>query len=270
MYKIGEFSKITNITIKALRYYEEEKILSPSSRLENGYRIYDEQDYQKAQLIHFLRDMNFSISEIKDIVSNYETQDDLQYFLSEKKEQIENKIMQEKELIHKINAYLVQNNNKEMKEKNYKFETKEIAPVNVLSIRYSGVHSDVGIHIGRLYKNAKAMSCGAPFTFYHDEGYKKIADIEICIPIKGGNPIIVDKDICYRQLPGIRAICTLHNGGYDKLNIAYKNILDYAAKEKLVCEIPSREIYHKGPGSIFKGNPDNYVTEIIVPIKEEK
>ena len=56
MYKIGEFSKITSLTIKALRYYEEQGILCPSERDKNGYRLYNDQDYERARLIALLRD----------------------------------------------------------------------------------------------------------------------------------------------------------------------------------------------------------------------
>ncbi len=41
MYKISEFSRITNLTVKTLRYYDEEGILLPSHRdAYNGYRYY--------------------------------------------------------------------------------------------------------------------------------------------------------------------------------------------------------------------------------------
>lgn len=49
--------------------------------------------------------------------------------------------------------------------------------------------------------------------------------------------------------------------------MAYKAILDYAGEHDLKCLTPSREIYLKGPGMIFKGNPNKYVTEIIIPIE---
>ena len=42
MYKIGEFSKITNLTIKALHYYDEIDLLKPHRILENGYRMYND------------------------------------------------------------------------------------------------------------------------------------------------------------------------------------------------------------------------------------
>ena len=46
MYKIGEFSKITGLTVKALRYYDEQEILVPSIRCDFSYRIYCEQDFE--------------------------------------------------------------------------------------------------------------------------------------------------------------------------------------------------------------------------------
>lgn len=50
MYKIGGFSKITGLTVKALRYYDEQGILAPSERLKSNYRLYNEQDFEKAEI----------------------------------------------------------------------------------------------------------------------------------------------------------------------------------------------------------------------------
>lgn len=37
---------------------------------------------------------------------------------------------------------------------------------------------------------------------------------------------------------------------------------------ELNLTLPTREVYVKGPGMIFKGNPKNYLTEIQLPFKE--
>lgn len=51
MYKFSQFSKISEITVKALRYYDEENILRPTIRKEeNQYRYYAAEDLKKAQL----------------------------------------------------------------------------------------------------------------------------------------------------------------------------------------------------------------------------
>ena len=69
MYKISQFSKISGLTVKALRYYDEANILKPSFRNEeNQYRYYNDNDLKKALLIKKLRNLDFSIMEIKEVV----------------------------------------------------------------------------------------------------------------------------------------------------------------------------------------------------------
>ena len=66
MYKINQFSKISGLTVKALRYYDQEGILQPAFRNEeNQYRYYNDDNLKKAQLIKYLRSLDFSIMEIK-------------------------------------------------------------------------------------------------------------------------------------------------------------------------------------------------------------
>lgn len=265
MYKISDFSKITNLTVKALRYYDEEGILTPSHRgEENSYRYYDEKDFKTAQLILMLRDLDFSISEIKDIIAGCENPEDLSYYLKEKKSMIESKIKSEKELINKINLY-IKPSNMEDNGMNYEIEVKSIAPVMVASIRYKGKYSDVGKYIGKIYKAVKNKGAGAPFNCYYDAEFREDADIELCVPT---TELVRDSNVTARKLPEIKAICTTHKGSYDRLNLAYKALLDYAAEHKLNCLTPSREVYLKGPGMIFKGNPNNYITEIIIPVEK--
>lgn len=263
MYKIGEFSKITNLTVKALRYYDEQGILKPSCRGENDYRLYEQKDFEKAQLIILLKGFEFSISEIKEVIENCEDLDDLQFFLAEKKLIIAKQIEKEKELISAIDKCLLPKN-KEDSSMNYIIEIKEIEAVNVASIRYNGAYSDVGKYIGGIYKAAKGKANGVPFNCYYDNEYKDFADIELCVPVKG---TISSKDVNFKQLPKIKALCTTHIGGYSTINLAYKKIMDYAKEHGIETKLPSREIYHKGPGMIFKGNPEKYLTEIVIPIE---
>jgi effector-binding domain-containing protein len=49
---------------------------------------------------------------------------------------------------------------------------------------------------------------------------------------------------------------------YHQLPRSYGRIFDYIKEKKLKAVAPIREIYLKGPGMIFKGNPKNY---LIIP-----
>jgi DNA-binding transcriptional MerR regulator len=66
MYKIGEFSKLVDISIKTLRYYDELKILSPKI-IDNytGYRYYNDDSILECELIKLLKSVGFTLDEIK-------------------------------------------------------------------------------------------------------------------------------------------------------------------------------------------------------------
>ncbi|MGL5086701.1 MAG: GyrI-like domain-containing protein, partial [Clostridium sp.] len=143
---------------------------------------------------------------------------------------------------------------------------KSILEVTVASLRYQGKYSDVGEYIKSIYKVVKGKASGTPFNIYYDGEYKEIADIEVCVPIKKH---IENSSVVIKKLPGITGISTIHYGEYNELKNAYKALYDYANKNNISCKYPSREIYLKGPGMIFKGNPSKYITEIIIPVEEK-
>ena len=69
MFTIGEFSKITGLTIKALRLYHEKGILEPHLVDEqSGYRYYNHQDAEKARVVRLLKGMMLGLDEIAEIL----------------------------------------------------------------------------------------------------------------------------------------------------------------------------------------------------------
>lgn len=51
MYRIGELAQLTGVTPETLRFYEQQGLLIPSQRSDNGYRLYSEQDKRQLQFI---------------------------------------------------------------------------------------------------------------------------------------------------------------------------------------------------------------------------
>ena len=85
MYKIGEFSKITMLTVKALRYYDEIGLLVPAAvDPESGYRLYDQANYDRAIMIQLFKRFDFSIQELLEVIPSIADQDDIAAFLLEK------------------------------------------------------------------------------------------------------------------------------------------------------------------------------------------
>lgn len=65
MYRIGEFSKMTDLSIRTLRYYDSIGLLIPYEidRF-TGYRYYTDDNLSEVYLIKLLRSVNFSLEEI--------------------------------------------------------------------------------------------------------------------------------------------------------------------------------------------------------------
>ena len=264
MYRISQFSKISGVTVKALRYYDEEGILKPSFRNgENQYRYYSDEDLKKARLISFLRSLDFSIMEIREIADTVENEAELAFILQEKAEFIKNNIAREKELLQKIGRNVFPPGTGHPVNA-YQIGTVDIGGVFAASIRFTGWYSDMDKYVPLLYKAVGGNRSGRLFNCYYDTACVENADIEICLPVKNR---IAGAHVSCRKLPGLRGLRTVHYGGYDTLYLAYKAMFEFANKHSLKTLTPSREIYVKGPGMIFKGNPANYITEIILPIK---
>ena len=72
MLKIGEFSKLTNISVRMLHHYDEIGLLKPIKiDAQNGYRLYSVSQIPDLQKIVMLRDLHFQISEIQSALHDW-------------------------------------------------------------------------------------------------------------------------------------------------------------------------------------------------------
>ncbi|MFY0758929.1 MerR family transcriptional regulator [Metabacillus dongyingensis] len=69
-WKTGELAKLTGLTIRTLRYYDQIKLFSPSKYSEAGYRLYNTTDLSRLQQILSLKDLGLTLEEIKSIFSD--------------------------------------------------------------------------------------------------------------------------------------------------------------------------------------------------------
>lgn len=260
-YQIGDFSKITRLTIKTLRYYHECGILEPT-RIDtwSGYRYYDEKDVEKAQVINNLKSLDFSLKEIKEILLNYTDDSEIIEFIMKKKTELEQKIDKYINIEKKLTMVLKNEEEVQMNNITQEIIIKSLPESLVASVRYKGKYNEMGTYIGKLFKHCARYMSGKVFALYHDEDFKEShADIEVCLPVKKA---IEKPGITYRTLPGGQAITIVHKGSYETLGTSYKLLIDYAKNNNIKTTVPSREIYIKGPGMILKGNPKKYLTEI--------
>jgi DNA-binding transcriptional MerR regulator len=69
-WKTGELAKLTGLTIRTLRYYDQIELFSPSEYSEAGYRLYNATDLSQLQQILSLKDLGLTLEEIKSILAD--------------------------------------------------------------------------------------------------------------------------------------------------------------------------------------------------------
>ena len=263
-YQIGDFSRISRLSIKTLRYYHECGILTPSSINEqSGYRSYNEASLERARVIEELRTLEFSIKEIKEILDNCTDDSEIIAYMNRKSGEIGQKIAKYEEVQQRIDIFL--KNEEELKMKKVSDKVPEVAVKKVddlliASLRYKGRYNEIGKAFGSLMRSCGRYYNGVPFALYYDPEFKEVdADIEACVPVKKE---VNTGEIKSRTLKGGRAVTAIHYGPYETIGDTYKAVIDYMNKNQLKSRIPSREIYLKGPGMIFPRSPKKFVTEI--------
>ena len=128
-----------------------------------------------------------------------------------------------------------------------------------------GKYSDCGQAFAQIGKRFGRHICGKAFLLHYDAEYHEDdADFEACLPIRKGEST---DGISVRELAGGPCVALLHEGPYDDLGRSYAKILKHVKAKGYEIEMPTREVYIKGPGMIFKGNPRKYLTEIQIVVR---
>jgi DNA-binding transcriptional MerR regulator len=269
VFTIGEFSKITGLTVKTLRFYHEQGLLTPSCIDEaTGYRYYDRSKMELARVITHLRSLDLSLEEIGEVLRAAGDDGDLREVMVRQKTLIEAKIRRYREIVSSLQQFLNHEEETRRIMENATFQIEEkIAPtIRVAGIRRKGRYADCGPSFAKIGKRFGRQIRGKPLLLHYDTEFKEDdADYETCMPVGRGEPA---DGISVRDLPGGRCISLLHKGPYEQLGRSYAKVLEFIREKGYEIRTPTREIYHKGPGMIFRGNPKNYLTEVQMFIKD--
>lgn len=269
MLKIGDFSKINKVTIKALRLYDEIGLLRPKQIDEfTGYRYYDTDQIPVVQKIISLKEIGFSLADIAEIVKR---ETSFLEMLLRKELEVDKNIETEKEKLKKIKKYI--DSLKKENQMDYQVVIKELPEVIVASRRlvikdYNDLFK-VAPEMGEMMK-AQNLVCREPaycFNIYHDGEYKETnIDVEICeAVVKAGTET---NELKFKTMAKAKAACIFHKGPYEKLGSSYGILINWLKKNGYEPADFFRESYIDGIWN--KEDPSEWLTEIQVPIKKVK
>jgi DNA-binding transcriptional MerR regulator/effector-binding domain-containing protein len=263
VYSIGEFSKVTGLSVKTLRFYHDEGLLVPSCvDPATGYRYYAETKVDTARVITQLRALDFSLADIGEILTGHDDEADILDYLERQRNAIRQKLQQHRQIEKFLDQIITREREARtiMKATSFQVEEKVVDAMLIAGVRMRGKYSDCGQGFARVSRKFGRHICGKPLLLHYDMEYKESdADFEACLPIKNGASA---DGIDVRDLPGGRCVTLLHQGPYDDLGRSYAKLLEYIKQKGYHVQTPTREVYLKGPGMILKGNPKKYLTEI--------
>lgn len=263
MYKIGELSKITKISTRMLRYYDEEDILKPSQVEENGYRLYSDEALMQIHDIKRLRKFHFSYNEIK-MIFKTQQMDNPQIYI-EKMESLKATVGNYDALISELETF-EQNKSKSKFKNPYEVQIGVMAPCNAIQKRTILKEENLGDFINDCYQKFSTE----PVTFLGiyqvmfyeletlDEGYLDVAyhqPILELTEIQG-----FDAKVC----EAFEVISTIHYGTYDELDQAYAVLTKWAQKNAYKMIGPFTEKYFVD--SFYTSDCTQFITEVSVRV----
>ncbi|HLN33113.1 MAG TPA: helix-turn-helix domain-containing protein [Gemmataceae bacterium] len=151
MLSIGEFSKLTQLTVKALRFYHEEGLLIPAFvDPETGYRYTDQSHIETARAITYLRSLEFSLSDIKELL-HHRADEDLLNILERQQSIVKERIKQLRKAALSIDRFILEERQaRAMAHAVNNVQEKKLEPLRVAGIRMKGKYSDCGQAFARI------------------------------------------------------------------------------------------------------------------------
>jgi len=247
MFRIGEFSKLTRVSVRMLRHYDQLGLLKPSrTDSSTNYRYYSADQLPRLNRILALRDLGFSLEQIAGLVTDDLPSNQLLGMLKLKRAEIEQEMQVEQMRLARLEARILQMNGRETS-RQYDVVLREIEPQLVASYRDVAQDDDrIQFMFEKLEKYVARFDARAdkpPMTIYHDPEYRdKDIDAEVAVPLKTAIP--GNEEIRVVEMPRIsKAAYVVHTGSYVTIYQAYNALLSWIETNGYRMTGPIREVY---------------------------
>ena len=267
--KIGEFSRLMQVTVKTLRHYEQKELLLPDEVDEwTGYRYYSTAQMLKLNSIRQLQQLGFTLEEIRKLYDN-ESHTPSAEQLSRKIEDTEKQL---KLLIERRNQLLEWMNSRKKNNIMEKFTIESLTAVIVSTHRevipdYAALGllcvNTIGPEMQRL--GCKCPPPGYCFTFEHNKEYSPTdIDIEYCEQVEemGTDSSIIQ----FKHLDAVpKALCMKHIGPYERFYESFTEAFAYMEQHGYRIAGHPRTCYIDGAWN--QEDPEKWLSIIQIPIE---
>lgn len=267
--KIGEFSKMMQVTVKTLRYYEQKGLLLPYEVDKwTGYRYYSIYQMQRLNIIRGLQQQGFTLEEIKELLEDGEQMpsiDQLTQKIEETEHQLQLLIKRRSQLLKWLDSH------KQIKTME-KVNIQSLPEIIVASHREIIPNYDAlgELCVNKIGPEMQRLGCKCPppgycFTIEHNKEYRSTdLDIEYCEQVEemGKDSNIIQ----FKHLPAVeKALCIKHLGGYERFHESFAEAFRYMEEKGYKPVGHTRICYIDGVWN--KDNPEQWLSIIQIPIE---
>ena len=271
MIRIGDFSKLSRVPVKTLRYYDEVGLLKPVEvDAFTGYRLYEYSQLSTLHRILALKELGFSLEEIGRLLDDDLSVEQMRGMLKLREAEARQRLQQEAERLERIEARLRLIEQESFMSK-YDVVIKSADEIRIASVRdvvpTPPEQGPLWEELEGYLAMQRVRPVGACFTLYYDDEFKERDwDLEVC------EPIDVDlgesKRINVRTLPAVDSVaCTIHHGPFTTISEAYNAVGQWITENGYRITGPCREVYLEPSENVSQTDP-NTVTEIQFPVEK--
>ncbi len=280
MFRIGDFSRIAQVSVRMLRHYDKLGLLAPSHTDKfTGYRYYTIEQLPRLNRIVALNGLGLTLQEIADLLSdgNELPVEQLRGMLLLRQKEIARELAEKRWQLASVEARL-QQIEQENDPDPYEIVVKPLAALPVASIRLvSPTVEEVGYYCGalyaRLYERLHALNVTwqePEITFYHNDEYRAHdIDMEVGVAVADGvlDSVTVQNDLTFRLAPGCDLAAALtFEGPFESVIGPIQSLLRWIGVHHHTPAGPLREVHLSGPAHQYKDSDALPVIELQVPI----
>ncbi|NMN98426.1 MerR family transcriptional regulator [Antrihabitans stalactiti] len=259
---IGEFARLSHLSVKTLRYYHDIGLLTPAAIDDvSGYRRYATTQVDSAQLIRRLRDLDMPLPEVREVLGAADIEK-RNAILRAHLDRMEAELVRTQEVVASLRSLLGPG------VAALSVEYRTFDHVQVLAFRDHVARPAVGQWCGevfpRLYEAAGPTVVGPGGATYSMEFFEEDAgEVVAYVPVAGLPRVPQDLELI--ELPRGRFAVAAHTGPFESIDRTYGALGSYVAEHDVAEQDPIREIYLVGPN--HTADPDSFRTEVCWPIR---
>ncbi len=243
LYSIGEVSRITGLTVKALRFYQEKGLLEPSRvDASSGYRYYTERDISLAHTLRALRDLKLSLEEIHGVLAELGSGASLAEHLARARARLADEAASAQRSVLALDTLLRHQAQAEAYLRAPPPLLERWLPaVRVAVHRARGRYADAAAVYPRLFAACGPHVAGAPFCLLHEAEYREDdADLSWCVPLAPG---ATPEGVSIQELPEVQVAMLVHTGSPGSVGPSWARLFAHLHAKERTPAVPLRETY---------------------------